>query len=87
MGFFVTSALAVGQKHCAKREHHAYFTPMEDDIRDPQLDEDHHTRLRYLSWLKKVENKWERQTATLHAGESHPILEAQKSLEKNSHLT
>ena len=77
----------MGRKHCAKREHHAYFTPMEDDIRDPQLDEDHHTRLRYLSWLKKVENKWERQTATLHAGESHPILEAQKSLEKNSRLT
>jgi hypothetical protein len=58
-----------------------------EEIREAQLDEDHHTRVRYLSWLKKVENKWERQTATLHAGESHPILEAQKSLEKNSRLT
>jgi len=60
---------------------------MEEDIRDPELDEDHHTRLRYLSWSKKVDNKWERQTATLHPGESHPILEARKFLEKNSHLT
>jgi hypothetical protein len=60
---------------------------MEDEIREAQLDEDHHTRLRYLTWLKKVENKWERQTATLHAGESHPVLEAQRSLEKNSRLT
>ena len=63
------------------------FRIMEEEIREAQLDEDHHTRVRYLSWLKKVENKWERQTATLRAGESHPILEAQKSLEKNSRLT
>jgi hypothetical protein len=60
---------------------------MEEEIREPQLDEDHHTRLRYLSWLRKVENKWERQTTTLRAGESHPILDAQKSLEENSRLT
>ena len=64
------------------------FTDMEeDDIRDAQLDEDHHTRLRYLSWLKKVNDKWERQTATLRAGETHPILSARKSLENNSRLT
>lgn len=63
------------------------FTSMEDDIRDAQLDEDHHTRLRYLSWFKKVDDKWERQTATLHAGESHPVLDARKFLEENSRLT
>jgi hypothetical protein len=59
----------------------------EEDIRDAQLDEDHHTRLRYLSWLEKVDDKWERQTATLHAGETHPVLNARKSLENNSRLT
>jgi hypothetical protein len=64
------------------------FTRMEDDnIREPQLDEDHHTRLRYLSWFEKVDDKWERQTATLRAGETHPILNARKSLENNSRLT
>jgi hypothetical protein len=71
----------------ARKEGIAPISSMEEEIREAQLDEDHHTRLRYLSWLKKVENRWERQTATLHAGESHPILEAQKSLEKNSRLT
>jgi hypothetical protein len=60
---------------------------MEEDIREAQLEEDHHTKLRYLSWSEKVDNKWERQTATLHAGESHPILDARKFLEKNSRLS
>ncbi len=59
---------------------------MDQDIRDPRLDEDRHTRLRYLSWLAKVDDKWERRSATLRPGESHPILEARKSLEENSHL-
>ncbi len=59
---------------------------MDQDIRDPRLDEDRHTRLRYLSWLAKVADKWERRSATLRPGESHPILEARKSLEENSHL-
>jgi hypothetical protein len=59
----------------------------EEDIREAQLDEDHHTRLRYLSWFEKVDDKWERHTATLRAGETHPILNARKSLENNSRLT
>jgi hypothetical protein len=64
------------------------FTGMkEEDIREAQLDEDHHTRLRYLSWFEKVDDKWERHTATLRAGETHPILSARKSLESNSRLT
>jgi hypothetical protein len=70
-----------------ERQSARLFHIMEEEIREAQIDEDHHTRLRYLSWLKKVDNGWERQTATLHAGESHPILEAQKSLETNSRLT
>jgi hypothetical protein len=60
---------------------------MSDDIRDPQLDEDHHTRLRYLSWLEKVNDKWERRSAVVRPGESHPILEAQKTLEEHSRLS
>ena len=60
---------------------------MTDDIKDAQLDEDHHTKVRYLSWLKKVDNKWERQRAVLRAGESHPVLEQWKSLEEHSRLT
>lgn len=60
---------------------------MTDDIKDAELDEDHHTKVRYLSWLKKVDNKWERQRAVLRAGESHPVLEKWKSLEEHSRLT
>ena len=60
---------------------------MEPGIRDPQLYEDHHTRMRYLSWLAKTDDdKWERRTAVVRPGESHPILEASKSIEENSHL-
>ncbi|HKR09259.1 MAG TPA: hypothetical protein VJS39_08730 [Gemmatimonadaceae bacterium] len=60
---------------------------MPDDIKDPQLDEDHHTRVRYLSWLKKVDDKWERQKAVLREGESHPILERWKAVAEQSRLT
>jgi hypothetical protein len=61
--------------------------PMDEDARRPRLDEDHHTRLRYLSWSEKVDDKWVRQTVVLHPGETHPILEAKKSIAENSRLT
>lgn len=60
---------------------------MADEIRDPQLDEDHHTRLRYLSWRVKVDGKWESRSAVVRPGESHPILEQNKSLQEHSRLT
>lgn len=60
---------------------------MSDDIRDARLDEDHHTRLRYLSWREKVDGKWEARRAVVRPGESHPILEKEKSLEENAHLS
>lgn len=60
---------------------------MNDEIKDAQLDEDHHTKVRYLSWLEKVDDKWERQRAVLHMGETHPVLDKWKSLEDNSRLT
>jgi hypothetical protein len=74
------------EKHCARESLRQFIGMKEEDIREAQLDEDHHTRLRYLSWYEKVDDKWERQTATLHAGETHPILNARKSLENNSRL-
>ena len=60
---------------------------MTDEIRDPQLDEDHHTRLRYLSWRVKVDGKWESRTAVVRPGESHPILEQHKALQEHSRLS
>lgn len=60
---------------------------MTDEIRDAQLDEDHHTRLRYLSWRVKVDGKWETRTAVVRPGESHPILEERKSLQEQARLT
>ena len=60
---------------------------MNDDIRDAQLEEDHHTRLRYLSWRQKVDGKWETRTAVVRPGESHPILDERKSLEEHARLT
>ena len=60
---------------------------MTDEIRDAQLDEDHHTRLRYLSWRVKVDGKWESRTAVVRPGESHPILDQTKSLQEHARLT
>lgn len=53
---------------------------MTDGVRHAELEEDHHTRLRYLSWSEKVDDKWVRQTVVLHTGETHPILEDRKSV-------
>lgn len=61
-----------------------YFLEMDHNIRETELIEDLHTRLRYLSWVAKVEDKWERKTAVLRAGETHPVLEAQKILLEKS---
>lgn len=60
---------------------------MDQEIRDAELNEDRHTGLRYLSWRAKVDDKWERRTAVMRPGESHPILEARKSLEEHSRLS
>ena len=60
---------------------------MSDDIRDAQLEEDHHTRLRYLSWRQRVDGKWETRTAVVRPGESHPILDERKSLEEHARLS
>jgi hypothetical protein len=60
---------------------------MTEEIRDAQLDEDHHTRMRYLSWLEKVEDKWERRSTVVRLGESHPILDQRKSLQEHSRLS
>lgn len=60
---------------------------MDQEIRDAELNEDRHTGLRYLSWRAKVDDKWERKTAVVRRGESHPILDASKSLEEHSHLS
>lgn len=60
---------------------------MDQEIRDAELNEDRHTGLRYLSWRTKVGDKWERRTAVMRPGQSHPILEARKTLEQNSHLS
>jgi len=57
---------------------------MSDDVRHAELEEDLHTRLRYLSWSEKVEEKWVRQTVVLHAGETHPILERRRPPSENS---
>ena len=65
----------------------ADISAMDEDVRRPRLDEDHHTRLRYLSWSEKVDDRWVRQTVVLHPGETHPILEAKKSIAENSRLT
>jgi len=59
---------------------------MTGDVRHAELEEDHHTRLRYLSWSEKVDDKWVRQTVVLHAGETHPILEVRKSDAEHSRL-
>ena len=59
---------------------------MADEIRDAQLEEDHHTRLRYLSWRERVDGKWESRRAVVRPGESHPILEKEKSLEEHARL-
>jgi hypothetical protein len=61
------------------------FKFMNEEIKDAQLDEDYHTKVRYLSWLKKVDDKWEPQRAVLRAGETHPLLD--KSLAEHSRLT
>ena len=60
---------------------------MDQEIRDAELNEDRHTGLRYLSWRAKVDDKWERRTAVMRPGESHPILEARKSLEEHPRLS
>ena len=60
---------------------------MTEEIRDAQLDEDHHTRMRYLSWLEKVEDRWERRSTVVRPGESHPLLDQRKSLQEHSHLS
>lgn len=60
---------------------------MDQDIRDAELNEDRHTGLRYLSWRARVGDKWERRTAVVRPGQSHPILEASKSLEQNPQLS
>jgi hypothetical protein len=60
---------------------------MAEEIRDAQLEEDHHTRLRYLSWREKVDGKWESRSAVVRPGESHPILDERKSLQNESRLT
>ena len=60
---------------------------MAEEICDAQLEEDHHTRLRYLSWREKVDGKWESRSAVVRPGESHPILDERKSLQDESRLT
>lgn len=60
---------------------------MAEEIRDAQLEEDHHTRLRYLSWRVKVDGKWESRSAVVRPGESHPILDERKSLKDEARLT
>jgi len=60
---------------------------MNDEIKDAQLVEDHHTRVRYLSWMKKVDDKWEPQRAVLRGDESHPVLEREKHLADHSRLS
>jgi hypothetical protein len=62
------------------------FVDMKDGVRNAELEEDHHTRLRYLSWSEKVDDKWVRQTVVLHAGETHPILEDKTSVVERSRL-
>jgi hypothetical protein len=64
-----------------------YFFQMDQHIREAELIEDFHTRRRYLSWLAKVDDKWERKTAVLRSGESHPVLETQNSRQENSNPT
>ena len=59
---------------------------MNDDVRDAEIEEDLHTRLRYLSWLAKVDDKWVRKTVTLRAGETHPVLAGRKSVAEDSRL-
>ena len=63
------------------------FSIMAEEIRDAQLDEDHHTRLFYLSWRVKVDGKWEPRSAVVRPGESHPILDEHKSLREHARLT
>jgi len=60
---------------------------MDQEIRDAELNEDRHTGLRYLSWRTKVGDKWEERTAVVRRGQSHPILEARKTLEQDSRLS
>ena len=80
---FVTILPAALKTHSAER----LFNFMNEEIKDAQLDEDHHTKVRYLSWLEKVADKWEPQRAVLRAGETHPVLDKWKSLEEHSRLT
>ena len=63
-----------------------YFVPMNDEVRDAELEEDHHTRLRYLSWSEKVGGNWVHQTKVLRPGETHPILEERKAVAENPRL-
>ena len=60
---------------------------MAEEIRDAQLDEDHHTHLRYLSWRVKVDGKWVSRSAVVRPGETHPILDERKSLQEHSRLS
>ena len=60
---------------------------MDQEIRDAELNEDRHTGVRYLSWSAKVGDKWEPRTAVVRPGQSHPVLEARKSLEERSRLS
>ena len=60
---------------------------MKHQVRNAELEEDHHTRLRYLSWSEKVDDQWVRQTVVLRTGETHPILEDRKSVAEHSRLT
>lgn len=60
---------------------------MTEEIRNAQLDEDHHTRMRYLSWQVNVDGKWESRSAMVRPGESHPILDERKSLQEHARLT
>ena len=62
------------------------FVGMRHGVRDAELEEDHHTRLRYLSWSEKVDDKWVRQTVVLHTGETHPVLEGRQSVAEHSRL-
>lgn len=59
---------------------------MNDDVRNAELEQDFHTRLRYLSWSEKVEDKWVRKTVVLRAGETHPILAGRKPVAEHSRL-
>jgi hypothetical protein len=75
------------KKGLSRRQLETVIISMNSEVRHAELEEDHHTRLRYLSWSEKIHDKWVRQTVVLRADETHPILEERKSVAEHSRLT